>query len=50
MLLSVIHIIFFAFLTYLVLKYYVIIPEERYLEEKFGEKYLSYKTSVRRWF
>ena len=50
MLLSVIHIIFFAFLTYLVLKYYVIIPEERYLEEKFGEKYLNYKISVRRWF
>lgn len=50
MLLSVIHIIFFTFLTYLVLKYYVIIPEENYLEEKFGEKYLSYKISVRRWF
>ena len=50
MLLSVIHITFFALFTYLILKYYVIIPEERYLEEKFGEKYLSYKISVRRWF
>jgi protein-S-isoprenylcysteine O-methyltransferase Ste14 len=50
MLLSVIHITFFALFTYLVLKYYVIIPEEKYLEEKFSEEYLSYKISVRRWF
>ena len=50
MLLSVIHIIFFTLFTYVVLKYYVIIPEEKYLEEKFGEKYLNYKISVRRWF
>ena len=27
----------------------VIEPEERYLEEKFGEKYLRYKSQVRRW-
>jgi protein-S-isoprenylcysteine O-methyltransferase Ste14 len=28
----------------------VVIPrEERYLERKFGEQYLDYKTSVRRW-
>ena len=50
MLLSVIHITFFTLFTYVVLKYYVIIPEEKYLEEKFGEKYLNYKISVRRWF
>ena len=50
MLLSVIHIIFFTLFTYVVLKYYVIIPEEKYLEEKFSEEYLSYKISVRRWF
>jgi protein-S-isoprenylcysteine O-methyltransferase Ste14 len=50
MLLSVIHITFFALFTYLVLKYYVIIPEEKYLEEKFSKEYLAYKISVRRWF
>ena len=50
MLLSVIHIIFFVFFTYLVFKYYVIIPEEKYLEDKFGKEYLNYKKSVRRWF
>jgi len=25
------------------------LPEEAYLERKFGEKYLSYKRQVRRW-
>jgi protein-S-isoprenylcysteine O-methyltransferase Ste14 len=28
---------------------WVIVPEERYLENKFGEEYLQYKSSVRRW-
>lgn len=27
----------------------VIKPEEKYLEQKFGENYLQYKTKVRRW-
>ena len=27
----------------------VIAREERYLERKFGQEYLDYKTSVRRW-
>ena len=42
------------FLTWMVLAVilltvFVIKPEERYLEEKFGETYLSYNRSVRRW-
>jgi protein-S-isoprenylcysteine O-methyltransferase Ste14 len=32
-----------------VFRYGVIGPEERYLERKFGETYLAYKQSVRRW-
>jgi protein-S-isoprenylcysteine O-methyltransferase Ste14 len=28
---------------------FVIIPEERYLEEKFGREYQEYKSHVRRW-
>ena len=28
---------------------WVILPEEKYLEKKFGETYISYKSSVRRW-
>jgi protein-S-isoprenylcysteine O-methyltransferase Ste14 len=35
--------------TFLALHYGVIIPEEKYLEAKFGETYLDYKRHVRRW-
>ena len=28
----------------------LILPEEKYLEEKFGDEFLQYKRSVRRWF
>jgi protein-S-isoprenylcysteine O-methyltransferase Ste14 len=28
---------------------WVILPEERYLEEKFGTEYINYKSRVRRW-
>ena len=33
----------------LTLHYAVVIPEENYLEGKFGDDYLKYKTRVRRW-
>lgn len=32
-----------------ILQRFVILPEETYLERKFGEAYLSYKSRVRRW-
>lgn len=32
-----------------VLHRFAILPEEAYLQRKFGEKYLSYKRRVRRW-
>lgn len=32
-----------------VLQRFAILPEEAYLEEKFGEDYLAYKRRVRRW-
>jgi len=34
---------------YILLERFAIIPEEKYLTDKFGEVYLNYKDSVRRW-
>ncbi|MEH6402850.1 MAG: isoprenylcysteine carboxylmethyltransferase family protein [Sneathiella sp.] len=34
----------------LVIHYFVIAKEETYLEDKFGDEYLRYKSRVRRWF
>ena len=50
MILSMIHIIFFALLTYLVYRYGVIEKEEVYLSRKFGEQYIKYMQKTRRWF
>ena len=35
--------------TLAIMRYTVIAKEERYLESKFGDGYLSYKRTVRRW-
>ncbi len=50
MILSMTHITFFAFLTYLVYRYGVIEKEEVYLSRKFGEPYIKYMQKTRRWF
>jgi protein-S-isoprenylcysteine O-methyltransferase Ste14 len=36
-------------LFYLVIRYGVVAREETYLERKFGDVYLGYKSRVRRW-
>jgi protein-S-isoprenylcysteine O-methyltransferase Ste14 len=42
---------FLLFLPFLVWMFtsWVILPEEKYLEEKFGSEYLDFKSHVRRW-
>ncbi|MBI2062056.1 MAG: isoprenylcysteine carboxylmethyltransferase family protein [Nitrospirae bacterium] len=42
-------VLLFSIPVYLVLRFYVIAREERYLERAFGKAYLEYKTGVRRW-
>jgi len=34
---------------FIFLKYLAVLPEEAYLSDKFGQEYLDYKRSVRRW-
>lgn len=36
-------------IVFVAVQYFVIAGEERYLERKFGQAYLDYKTGVRRW-
>ncbi len=48
-LLASVWMVLFMAVFFMLLVYGVIRPEERYLEEKFGEEYLRYKKSVRRW-
>ena len=50
MVLSMTHIIFFTFLTYIVFRYGVIEKEEVYLRNKFGDSYIKYMQKTRRWF
>ncbi len=37
-------------LAFLAVHFSAVLPEERYLEEKFGEPYRQYKATVRRYF
>ena len=48
-LLSMVHIMLMCIFTYIIFKYYVIKPEEKYLSSKFGDDYNHYKSKVRRW-
>jgi protein-S-isoprenylcysteine O-methyltransferase Ste14 len=43
-------IVVLAPLALLIVHFSAVLPEERYLEEKFGEPYRRYKASVRRYF
>jgi protein-S-isoprenylcysteine O-methyltransferase Ste14 len=35
--------------TWLMFKFWVVLPEEAYLERRLGQEYLDYKDAVRRW-
>jgi protein-S-isoprenylcysteine O-methyltransferase Ste14 len=39
-----------GFVLYLILRYYAIAKEERYLQRRFGDDYLHYQNKIRRWF
>ena len=43
-------IIAFVFVSIAAVQYLAILPEEAYLERKFGEEYLTYKASAGRWW
>jgi protein-S-isoprenylcysteine O-methyltransferase Ste14 len=38
-----------AVMMLVVVKYLIVLPEESYLEHRFGDKYRQHKQSVRRW-
>tara|TARA_B100001029_G_scaffold79282_1_gene64988 strand:- start:647 stop:1123 length:477 start_codon:yes stop_codon:yes gene_type:complete len=41
--------IYLSIINIILLQYGIIVPEEKYLEKEFGDDYLNYKKSVRRW-
>ena len=44
------HFVALSLATLVIVKYLIILPEEAYLEFRFGNEYRRYKESVRRWF
>jgi protein-S-isoprenylcysteine O-methyltransferase Ste14 len=47
--LSFIHICLMSFVTIILLHYFVVKKEEKYLTDRFGSSYISYLNSTRRW-
>ena len=47
--LSFIHICLMSFVTIVILHYFVVKKEERYLTDKFGKSYTAYLSNTRRW-